>query len=111
MLNNVPLMSDRDKFVGTVLTTVIEVILNLRFFERNIRSCIVVQKLRVDGTQNDERAILLDSENGTIKFLTNNKDHNIGHENIKHDENIKYRLFVSLYDVNDAVQLVNFCRK
>eukprot|EP01084_Bolivina_argentea_P016274 30484_1 len=60
---------------------------------------------------NDKVTILLDLFKATISFSLNDIDQGIACNSIKQDSNVKYRLMVSMYGVNDSANILHFSRK
>ena len=61
---------------------------------------------------NDIVTMELDLMRANLRFWINNQDQGIAYSNIKNDdENIKYRLFISLFSPKDGFQIVDFSKR
>ena len=61
--------------------------------------------------EGDIISLCLDLKRATIKLIINGKDYVIAFQNIQRSMDINYRFFVTLYHMNDCVEILNFTRE
>lgn len=59
----------------------------------------------------DDASILLDLKRREIRLIINKKDYGVAFRNIATGQDIKCKLFVSLYKINDCVKIQEFIQK
>ena len=65
-----------------------------------------------DGcVENDIFSVELDLKSKQIKFFINGEDQGVAYTNIDKDDNVKYRLMVSMAGKDDCVEILNFSKK
>ena len=53
----------------------------------------------------------LDLKNGKLSFFGDDSEYGIVIQNIQNSEDITYRMFVSMYNENEAVEIINFSKQ
>ena len=61
--------------------------------------------------KNDKVKMTLNLKNADLRFSVNDVSKGIAFENIEKGDDIKYRMFVSMYGENDSVEILNFSKK